>query len=303
MILTGRPVIFGEVLFDHFDDGTRVLGGAAFNVAWHLHGFGMNPLLISRVGQDTPGEEVIASMHEWGMDTRGIQIDPMHPTGSVQVRITHGEPTFEIMTEQAFDYVNYILAATIIAREELSFLYNGTLTSRNPAGRKSLKSIRKQNSGTPIFVDLNLRTPWWDDELVDFTLQGTRWVKMNHDELGKIMKSDCDNTTTTEFSARDLAKRYALEMLIVTRGEQGACLIMDDNGLQCYEPEKSPCVVDVVGAGDAFTATTLLGLTRGWPQEITMTQSNEFAATICGQRGSVAQDRDMYRHFATKWGL
>lgn len=303
MILTGRPVIFGEVLFDHFVDGTRVLGGAAFNVAWHLHGFGMNPLLISRVGQDIPGEEVIAAMHEWGMDTRGIQIDPARPTGMVQVSINRGEPTFEIMPEQAFDYVNYILAATIIAREDISFLYNGTLTSRNPAGRKSLKSTRKQNNGIPIFVDLNLRAPWWDDELVDFTLQGTRWVKMNHDELARVMKSDGDSIEAIEFSARDLAKRYALEMLIVTRGEQGACLIMDDDGLKCYQPEKSCNIVDVIGAGDAFTATTLTGLTRGWPQEIIMTQANEFAASICGQHGSTAMDQELYRYFSSKWGL
>ncbi|MDX1571268.1 MAG: PfkB family carbohydrate kinase, partial [Xanthomonadales bacterium] len=68
--------VFGEVLFDHFPDGTRVLGGAPFNVAWHLQALGAEPQLISRVGSDPEGDAVRAAMAEWGMDTATLETDP-----------------------------------------------------------------------------------------------------------------------------------------------------------------------------------------------------------------------------------
>ncbi len=79
--------IFGEVLFDHFPDGKRVLGGAPFNVAWHLQAFGLAPRFISRVGADAEGESVLTAMREWGMDTQAVQIDAHRPTGRVSVQI------------------------------------------------------------------------------------------------------------------------------------------------------------------------------------------------------------------------
>jgi len=100
-----RPLVFGEVLYDSFPDGSVVLGGAPFNVAWHLRGFGLNPLFISRVGDDELGERIIAAMSEWGMDTRGVQRDPGHPTGRVVVSIRNNEPSFEIVPEQAYDFI------------------------------------------------------------------------------------------------------------------------------------------------------------------------------------------------------
>ena len=84
---TQRPVIFGEVLFDHFPDGSVVLGGAPFNVAWHLQAFGRAPLFISRVGDDPLGRRIRDIMHGWEMDASGLQLDSAHPTGSVEVRI------------------------------------------------------------------------------------------------------------------------------------------------------------------------------------------------------------------------
>ena len=81
-----HPVIFGEVLYDRFPDGSVVLGGAPFNVAWHLQAFGVAPLFVSRVGDDALGRSVRNTMIAWEMDTSGLQLDPVHPTGSVIAR-------------------------------------------------------------------------------------------------------------------------------------------------------------------------------------------------------------------------
>ena len=115
--MTGRglPIVVGEVLFDEMPDGVRVLGGAPFNVAWHLAAFGLRPLMISRVGADDAGDEVLAAMESWGMDTSGVQRDPVHPTGKVRVELDAGEPTFEILPGQAYDHVDGDRAVRLIS--------------------------------------------------------------------------------------------------------------------------------------------------------------------------------------------
>ena len=82
-----RPYIFGEVLYDCFPDGEQVLGGAPFNVAWHLQALGDSPTLISRVGMDARGKQIIESMRSWGMDTSIMQQDSEKPTGIVSIKI------------------------------------------------------------------------------------------------------------------------------------------------------------------------------------------------------------------------
>ena len=98
-------VIFGEVLFDCFDD-EAVLGGAPFNVAWNLRGFGLDPVLISRVGADGRGEAVRTTMGSWGLDARGLQTDTGRPTGMVTITLEGGEPTFAILPDQAYDRID-----------------------------------------------------------------------------------------------------------------------------------------------------------------------------------------------------
>ena len=100
-----RLCIFGEVLFDHFPNGKRVLGGAPFNVAWHLQAFGQTPCFISRIGDDPEGQAVFAAMRDWGMDTDGVQIDPTKATGRVSVRFDGGEPVYEIVEHCAYDAI------------------------------------------------------------------------------------------------------------------------------------------------------------------------------------------------------
>ena len=78
--MTKRPLVFGEVLFDCFPDGAEVLGGAPFNVAWHLQGFGQEPLFVSRIGDDIRGNQIRAAMSDWGMSLSGLQLDTSHAT-------------------------------------------------------------------------------------------------------------------------------------------------------------------------------------------------------------------------------
>ena len=165
----GRACIFGEVLFDRFPDGRRVLGGAPFNVAWHLRAFGEDPYLVSRVGDDEDGAAVRAAMRAWGMDEAGLQTDPRLPTGRVQVTIEAGEPAYDIVCPAAWDAIE---APT---RERsgsppCALLYHGSLALRSGPSRRACQSLREAGPGT-VFVDVNLRPPWWDRERVLEPLQ------------------------------------------------------------------------------------------------------------------------------------
>ena len=289
-----RPLIFGEVLFDTFPDGSAVLGGAPFNVAWHLQGFGVRPLLVSRVGQDEHGQKVLKSMQAWNMDTAAMQVDHDHPTGGVVVGFDAGEPSFDIVAEQAYDYINTERALQALGDERFALLYCGTLIARHEVSAATLEQIQRR-AGLPRFVDVNLRSPWWNLPLVQRTLSGSRWVKLNDTELFAIAGGG-DLAET----AQHLRAEYNLEMLIVTSGAEGAHFCTAE-GLAHTPAAPMAEMVDTVGAGDAFSAVVILGLLHQWPPELTRQRALAFASAVCGIRGATTNDKNFYLKHLDQW--
>jgi fructokinase len=206
-----RPLIVGEVLFDVMPDGNSVLGGAPFNVAWHLEAFGLRPLMITRVGADEPGDEVVATMEAWGMDVSGVQRDDSHPTGRVQVELDDGEPTFHILPDQAYDHLDPDRAVQLVTGEAFSLLYHGSLISRGEVSR-SARDALEERSGLPVFVDVNLRDPWWDQEDVVASVRSATWVKLNEAELD-LLADGSDSAAAKAFRVE-----HGLDAVIVTKG-------------------------------------------------------------------------------------
>lgn len=288
------PIIFGEVLYDCFPDGTRVLGGAPFNVAWHCQAFGLQPLLISRVGKDPLGQEVQAAMLDWGMKTEGLQIDSDHATGRVNVSFRNNEPSYDIIKNSAWDF---------IASDELpelnkeSVLYHGSLALRNPVAAQCLEAIKQENLKS-TFVDINLRSPWWNESSINITMQNIQYLKINEDELNLIVSGE----QTTENKARFLLSDLQLDLIVVTLGASGAIAI-NQNKICMAQPEKSIEVVDTVGAGDAFTSVLLLGLNKAWPLQTIIDRAQQFASQVVGLRGATTQDKMFYQPFIKNWSL
>lgn len=291
--LNGRPVIFGEVLFDRFPDGREVLGGAPFNVARHLQGFGLKPLFISRVGEDERGERVRAAMLEWGMDTAGLQRDAQHPTGSVRIAMQGTQHTFDILPQQAYDYIDAARALPILKHNPVSLLYFGSLIEREPVSRNALQQLRALP--VPLFSDVNLRAPWWQPERVVSLLQGVHWVKLNDEEIAAL-----GYTGELESAARRMRDEFEFELLVVTRGEKGALFVSADEVLH-GEPFPVRTLVDTVGAGDSFSAVVLLGMSCGWSLKETLARALEFAAHMCEVRGAVLTDVGYYDACLAKW--
>lgn len=289
----GRPVIFGEVLFDSFPDGREVLGGAPFNVARHLQGFALEPLFISRVGDDRRGEQVCEAMDGWGMDTTGLQSDAEHPTGSVCIAMQGTQHNFDILPKQAYDYIDAAQALPLLQQHPLSLLYFGSLIEREPVSRNTLQQLR--TLPVPQFSDVNLRAPWWHAQRVARLLQGVKWVKLNDEELNALGFAG-----DPESAARRMRDAFDLDLLVVTRGEAGALFVTAEEVLQ-GEPVPVKRLVDTVGAGDAFSSVVLLGLLRGWPLVKTLSHALEFAARLCEVRGAVLPDNRYYEACLATW--
>jgi fructokinase len=291
---SGRPLIVGEVLFDVMPDGTRVLGGAPFNVAWHLEAFGLRPLMVTRVGADDSGDEVLTAMDSWGMDTSGVQRDDAHPTGRVQVELDDGEPTFHILPDQAYDHLDGDRAVRAMDGETLSLLYHGSLISRGKVSSSALDDLQRK-SGAPVFVDVNLRDPWWDQEDVVASVRSATWVKLNEAELD-LLADGSDAAAAEAFRVE-----HGLDAVIVTKGGRGA-VVVDDGGTLEATPPAEVDVVDTVGAGDALSAVFILGLARGWSTEATLKRALEFAAALCTVSGATTKDRRLYSVFEDQGG-
>ncbi|MGB5605928.1 MAG: carbohydrate kinase [Gammaproteobacteria bacterium] len=287
--------IFGEVLFDHFPDGKHVLGGAPFNVAWHLQAFGLTPRFISRVGADAEGDSVLAAMRDWGMDTQAVQIDAQRPTGRVSVQIVDDEPAYDIVADCAYDAIQW--QPQQVPAD--AFIYHGSLAIRSQESRQTLDAITRAAAAGTLFLDVNLRPPWWAHEEVMARVRAAHWVKLNADELALLAPPQADSTTqAVEFLAEN-----NLQGLILTQGADGATAFTNDGASYRVRPGATVRIVDTVGAGDAFTAVMILGIITGWPLPVTLERAQSLASQIVGRRGATVSERGFYEPLRQAWGL
>ena len=289
--MNSQPCIFGEVLFDQFPDGRRVLGGAPFNVAWHLQAFGEAPVFISRVGADEDGANILGGMQKWGMDVVGMQTDEKLPSGRVQVNIIDNEPQYDIVHPVAWDAIE--LPQSI---PDIKLLYHGSLALRDDISRRACRRLRDL-SPSLIFVDVNLRSPWWDREQVLEGIYDADWVKLNRAELDQLIPG----TQQIRLRAEVLLEKFGLQGLLITNGSQGAELLTNTGEYLATRPARDILIKDTVGAGDAMASVMLLGILRGWPLEQALERAQEFASAMVGQRGATVQDISFYNAFTDRW--
>jgi len=289
------PIIFGEALFDCFPDGTSVLGGAPLNVAFHLAAFGADPVFVSRVGNDRLGDQIDRAMADRGMSRIGLQRDPLHATGTVQVRLAGGEPSYDIVADRAYDHID---AAALPALPSNALLYHGSLALRNGDSAAAFEALRTRLDAA-VFLDVNLRDPWWGEDRLRAMIDAATWVKLNADELELLTSGG----TSAEERARLLMEQHGLQLVIATLGAAGA-FALNAAGEHCrVAPAESVQVVDAVGAGDGFASVLILSLLHGWPLQQSLERAQSFASAMVGRRGATVDDPAFYAGFAQQWGL
>jgi fructokinase len=294
-------LLFGEVLWDDFGHDKRI-GGAPFNVARHLQAFGLAPLLISRVGNDAMGSEVITSLTQFGMNALGIQVDPAHPTGKVMIHMEENGHHFAILQDRAYDYINANKARLAALHAQPSLLYFGTLALRGGVSRKAWQAVL-ESTEAPRLVDLNLRTPWDNFGIVQSALEAADIVKLNTDELDTLSWMFGLPGKHPHVRAENLLSRFALEKLLLTDGAMGAWLLDEDDSQAAVIGTPLDEVVDTVGAGDAFASVFIVGLLQQWPSQFILERADEFARAVCGIRGAVPGEDLFYQPFIQEWRI
>lgn len=289
-----RPLILGEVLFDHFPDGEKILGGAPFNVAWNLRGMGANPKIITAVGDDDEGKQILKRMSSWKLGDEGVEIKSKRPTGKVTVSDPAGEPSYEIAPGQAWDYLGYPQEDD--DWDKFGIFYHGSLAFRSEKTRQTINNLRSQTK-LPVFLDLNIREPWFEASWLPALLNGVSWLKLNRDELEQVSGLPVDKESRMIQQSRRAMDAYGIENLLITDGSVGAHYFGANDVHLFREAPKVKNFVDSVGAGDAFASVCIMGILKGWSPELMLKNAVEFAAEVCSRQGATSEAAGDYKFF------
>ncbi|MBC6613022.1 carbohydrate kinase [Hymenobacter sp. BT507] len=255
----GTVICFGEVLWDILPTGQQP-GGAPFNVAVHLHQLGQPVQLISRVGDDELGRELLAFIESKGLSTSYVQQGHTHLTGVVKANVDDAhEVVYKIVQPVAWDYIQYEpeLADLVAGADVLVY---GSLAARQEGSRETLYRLLEK-ARFRVF-DVNLRPPYYTPETTLHLLSKANLVKLNHHELAEVMQWLGQEALQDRAEAMQwLAMHYQLQAVCVTCGAEGALLY---TGGQHYQAPGLPITVrDTIGSGDAFLAALLKGWLAG----------------------------------------
>ena len=278
-----RILAVGEILWDLLPAG-RQLGGAPANFAYHAHALGADVRLVSRVGNDPLGLEILDRLHMLGVSTDYVAVDATAPTGTVSVELSaDGQPRFTIHEDVAWDRISAGEGSLELAGRVQAVCFGSLAQRREP----SRGSIRRLVAATPVealrVFDINIRQHFYSAELIEASLRLANVLKLNDQELPLLaaifgLRGDARGQLAA------LAQRFDLCAIALTRGAAGSRLLAD--GIWSEHPGLPAKVADTVGAGDAFTAALTLGLLAGWPLDAVNRRANEIAAYVCSQPGA-----------------
>jgi fructokinase len=284
-----RPTIIsvGEVLWDLFPEGPR-FGGAPANFACHAALQGGRVSILSGVGDDARGREAIAILQGFGIDTSLIQRIADAPTGTVGVKVdASGKPGFIIHEGSAWDRT--VWTPELDSRiAEAEAIYFGTLAQRASQTRTTIRKALSaaKTHGIRRVLDVNLRRPFFDADLIRESITRASVLKLSEEELDEVAAA-CGIAMegNPEPTLRALLERHELDLVAMTRGADGALLVSAEETID--QPGIPTIVCDTVGAGDAFTAALVVGLLRGDSLKTVARVACETAAAVCAQPGAV----------------
>jgi fructokinase len=258
-----KIVCFGEVLFDVFPTHTKI-GGAPLNVGLRLASLGIETEIISRIGQDAKGNELLDFIEANNVSTAYIQTDSHFSTGEVTVKLDEkGSASYTINYPVAWDKIEATPEAqdTVSSAEAVVF---GSLVCRDTASYQSLLSIL--NVAKYKIFDVNLRAPFYTKELLSDLMNKADFIKFNDNELYEISEYLGSPYHSLEQNMQFIAEKTNTQHICVTKGSHGAVLFY--NNQLFYNSGYKITVADTVGAGDSFLAGLLSKLLTGIaPQE------------------------------------
>lgn len=276
-----RVVCFGEILWDIYTDDKKA-GGAPFNVAAQLSNLGCDVSLISKVGSDALGKELIEYAEAMNVRTNLVQTDEYYPTGTVQIQLDQqGSPTYDISFPSSWDFIG-ITTSGISVIEQSDALVYGTLAARADNNFKTLQKFIE--SSKLNILDLNLRLNYFSNERIIYLLEKSHVLKINQDEFIYLMDL-CELNSDNFF--KKLSDIYNIPLIIKTNGSYGAEAYHDGSLYTVDAPDVQ--VIDTVGAGDAFLAATIDSYLKGKSIVECLTNGVELGAYVTTKKGAIPQ--------------
>jgi fructokinase len=284
---------FGEILWDCLPSG-RHPGGAPFNVAAHIAQLGVSVSLLSAVGQDALGEEILEVAKNKGVNIEYVDRARVGlGTGTVLATVDAlGNATYEIVQPVAWDEIIVSAEAVAAVAKAGAFIF-GSLASRSPFNLGQLDRLLEVN-GPLKFFDVNMRPPFGDPKRIVELAARAEVLKLNHDEVGQIASwletgettsNPPDNPEAVAKACATLSKATNTPRICVTMGAAGAALW--DRGQLATALAPKVVVKDTVGAGDAFMAGLIVGLTRGADTQIVLDTACRLGAIVASHDGAI----------------
>lgn len=277
----------GEALWDMLPEG-RKLGGAPANFAYHVSQFGLDSRVVSAVGDDELGNEILANFAEKQLD---CQIEKVaYPTGTVQVTLDEkGVPCYEIKEGVAWDNIPYTPALENLAKETHAVCF-GSLAQRNAVSRETINRFIDQmpeDENVLKIFDINLRQHFYSKELIEASLKKSNVLKINDEEL--VVVGEMFGFADIDFQDKCwvLLAKYNLKMLILTCGTEGSYVFTPGEVSFLETPQVQ--VADTVGAGDSFTGAFVAAILSGKTVKDAHRLAVDVSAFVCTQNGAMPE--------------
>lgn len=271
----------GEILWDLLPDGKQ-LGGAPANFAWHAQQRGARGLVISAVGDDDYGREILDIIRQQKLGN-GIAV-AKKPTGTVTVKLKKGIPEYIIHENVAWDFIelNDLAVDGLCRADAVCF---GTLAQRTGHSRENIfKALEMTPEYCLKVFDVNLRQQFYSKEIIERSLQYADVLKLNDEEL-LVVKDLLGISGNGVRVCKNILTHYNLKMLVLTGGDQGSMLLTRDEISELKTPETK--VADTIGAGDAFAADVTMGIINDLPLNEIHKKAVEISAFVCTQNGAM----------------
>ena len=278
-----RCLAFGELLFDVYPTHKKI-GGAPLNFAAHFSRLGGESYLLSAVGRDALGEELLAQVAGLGVSTSHIEVLDGVPSATCRVSYNADEPVYSLPTGVSYDFIG---AQT----KELScdLLYFGTLAVRGEVSRASLLSLLSSCVAKEKFLDLNLRASFYDEQTVRELLCRASSLKLNRDEYEYCNRVFGINAATLYGFSASLAEKFDIGLIIVTLDKDGCAIYERRSKSFITAPIKEGKFVSAVGAGDSFSACFMYNYLSGAPLDLCTERATALASLVVSEEAAVPE--------------
>ena len=278
-----KVLSFGEGLWDIYPDSEH-LGGAPLNFAAHFKKCGGESSIITAVGADALGKKTFDEIEKLGIITKYVTYSEKE-TGKCLVTLDENLiPTYNLLDHVAYDCIKVPEFGT----DFFDVLYFGTLSLRNENNRAVLKQIISENNFDEIFVDVNIRAPYYCNDTIRFALESATIIKISEEELPTVMGLVSESTPSVKESALIIGKEFPkIKMVIITKGDKGSFVYdrINEKSYECASQQVK--LVSTVGAGDSFSAAFLAKYLKTKDIEKSLDFSTKISGYVVSCKGAI----------------